>query len=358
MRHLFTLLSLWLLLLLLAAASEAVQYQIIDLGNAIEVSDINNSGDIAGSTDYSDFRAAMLRGSDLQDLGTLGGSMSQSTSINGNCEVAGISSQTGISDHAFLWRSGVMKDLGTLGGGYSESTDLNDATYVVGDSTTTEGACHAFLWHDGAMQDLGTLGGGYSEANGINNQGQVVGASYIASGNVSHAFIWQNGAMQDLGTLDNAEGSWSVACKINDSGQVVGTASYGSADHAVLWQNDTIEDLGTLGGRYSEAFDIDNAGDVVGDSEVIDSETGGVSSHAFVWSHGIMQDLGMLIGDTYNSQAVAINDQGQIIGCYSDADNVYHAVLWEPVPEPSSLAALGFGLLPLAGFVARRRRLL
>ncbi len=78
-----------------------------------------------------------------------------------------------------------------------------------------------------------------------------------------------------------------------------------SANAAVEY---TITDLGTLGGAYSGAGDINNAGQVVGESTI--SSTG--PAHAFLYSNGAMQDLGTLGGD--NSQAWAINDSGQVVG--------------------------------------------
>jgi len=69
-----------------------------------------------------------------------------------------------------------------------------------------------------------------------------------------------------------------------------------------------IVDLGTLGGDLSEAYGINNAGQVVGWSTRADG-----AGHGFLYSGGAMTDLGTLIGGSA-SYATGINDMGQVVG--------------------------------------------
>jgi probable HAF family extracellular repeat protein len=84
----------------------------------------------------------------------------------------------------------------------------------------------------------------------------------------------------------------------------------------------TVTDLGTLGGTSSEAFGINNLGEVVGDANL----PGDGVAHAFLYSGGVMHDLGTL-GGTFN-QAAAINDLGQVVGEAMIAGGAYHAFIY------------------------------
>src|SRR5438045_1202739 len=83
----------------------------------------------------------------------------------------------------------------------------------------------------------------------------------------------------------------------------------------------TTEDLGTLGGVSSTAKDINEHGQIVGQSQTAAGET-----HAFLITDGVMQDLGTL-GGTF-STADDINDDGQVAGRSSTASGEMRAVLW------------------------------
>jgi probable HAF family extracellular repeat protein len=94
-------------------------------------------------------------------------------------------------------------------------------------------------------------------------------------------------------------------------------------------------DLGTLGGTQSEAFGVNNLGQVVGWA-FVPSEV----EHAFLWTKaGGMRDLGTLGGAT--SRAYAINDNGQVVGSSATATGDIHAFLWTAVDGMQDIGTLG-----------------
>ena len=157
-----------------------------------------------------------------------------------------------------------------------------------------------------SITDLGNLTGGEnsSEAFAINSMGQVVGISEAASG--TRAFLWQDGVMTDLDVLSPGH-DYSIAHDINDAGDVVGQ----SDSRAFLYSGGIMTDLGTLGGDYGIADGINDSGHIVG----ISNDSNAVT-HAFRWSNGTMIDLDPQT-DGY-SRAYGINNLGQITGVIND----------------------------------------
>jgi len=216
---------------------------------------------LPGATQARAFR--WTKSSGLQDLGTLGGTGSTAFLINERGQIAGwsftnttVNSTTGFPTiDPFLWENGKMLDLGTLGGTVGQTNSLNNRGQVVGQSNIAgDATCHPFLWDKtGGMRDLGTLGGEGGLAIFINDAGEVVGktdvtgASGACDGSEPHrAFLWRNGVMTDLGTPDGDP--CSSALGINATGLIVGAGSNcESAVHAALWDNGgPAVDLNTL----------------------------------------------------------------------------------------------------------------
>ncbi len=331
------------------------EYTVIDLGtlpggSASQGRAINDSSQVVGICDSAtlgEMRAFLWENNTMQNLGTLGGLLTESLGMNNLGQVVGSSFTAGGANHAFLWESGAMTDLGTLGGDSSMAYGINDSGQIVGMSKTPTDVVnyYAFLWEAGKMINLGTLpGGAGSTASDINNVGQVVGSSDVP-GPESHACLWQGGTITDLGTLGGTQG-WANA--INEAGDVVGQSKdLNGHDHAFLWTpGGGMIDLGTFGGRYSSAHDINNYGQVVGSADMP-----GDNMRAFIYdSTNGMRDLNDLIPADSGwllSGAVGINDKGEICGTGENNGQTRAFLL-----TPSAPCCLPFGLLPMLFLIA------
>jgi probable HAF family extracellular repeat protein len=176
------------------------------------------------------------------------------------------------------------------------------------------------------VEDLGTLEGDTSSvAWAVNASGDAVGWSTGPTG--TRAFLHTDaGGMVALPGLPGRP--WTVARDINDAGVAVGSANAGGTDvgRAVLWNDGSVRDLSTLGnGSYSEAWGINNLGQVVGWSYT-NGGNGLTGVHGFVYSEA--EGLRDLTPDSDNGSALDINDAGQVTG-YKTALGGYHAFRWE-----------------------------
>jgi probable HAF family extracellular repeat protein len=215
--------------------------------------------------------------------------------------------------------------------GFSTASAINDVGQVVGHGAEDgKSETLAFAWSNefGLVPDLGSVYGRSCFATNINGKGVIVG--YVSTDNNSlRAFLLGQGQMFDLGMLASTEydESFSVATDINEEGHIVGYSHNNDNNlHAYLWTHETgMIDLGGLGSGRSYAYAINDAGTIVGWSQVDDSR----GYRAFTWRQetGMIEMPGKAILPTV---AYGLNEQGIICGAAATNEfaNVLQAVVW------------------------------
>ena len=206
--------------------------------------------------------------------------------------------------HAFLWSNGTMTDLGTLGGRNSRGNAINNLGEVVGTSNTATGSS-AFTDQGGAAMTAINTG----DPMAINDSGEIAGeGSFPVAGTpgdvFSQAFTYENGTTTVLGLLPGEGGIFTGASGINASGEVVGSGDNAASDERA-WEylNGVMTDIGTLGGPQASAAAINAGGQIVGFSQ-----TSTDANDGFLYAGGKMTDLGL------NVLPDAINVHGVIVG--------------------------------------------
>jgi probable HAF family extracellular repeat protein len=327
-----------------ASQSTAQTYTITDLGtlpgNSVsKASALNNAGESAGVSETPTAAiATMFSGGKATSISTLGSSVSLANAINSSGEIAGwnsFDSSATFDPQAFIYRNGSMQNINSplLFPSGTEASGINNSGEVVGTGYLTSSNFHAFLYSGGKMTDLGPPGAFQASAIAVNNSGQIIGGYYLTSG-ATGEFLITGGKMTTLPVPAGASGVSAFA--INDNGEIAGQLflSSGAPSHAAQLANGVWTDLGAFTGAVaSRATSINLSGKVVGTAFFPQTSyhPPKPGKHVpFIATASGLVNLNTLIlsGSGFTlTDAVGINDSGQILCDATNASGNEHAVL-------------------------------
>lgn len=295
---------------------------------------LNNAGHVAGSYVPPGFKtvyAFLYDGTVIHHLGLQTGQAGAVTALSNTGQVTGyiivydpnpLGGRPLSRHHACVWSHDRWEVMNIPHYRHCRPVGINnDQTMVI----QCDGSQVA-LYHGGEYHFLCHTEGDRMQARGVNAQGEVVGY-YRQAGSYGEAFLYDGTQIHTLGTLDLRSRNVSSARAINDHHIVVGSSGSAREMHAFRYDSHGMHDLGTLAGYNSEALAINNNGDIVGYA----SNGNRGEERALLWRQGELYDLNTLIDAPgwVLREASAINDTGQIVG-YGRCDDIPTMFLLNP----------------------------
>jgi probable HAF family extracellular repeat protein len=164
-------------------------------------------------------------------------------------------------------------------------------------------------------------GGVGTRTRGINNHGQIVG-SYNTEDGTRHALLIDKGKFIPLAPETILGTDYSDAYKINDRGDVVGWDCDDVTCHAfLLSKKGVLTLLDFPGATLTYGFDINESGTVAGVWDLFDSQGNFLYEGGFLWKDGNFTEVTFPgAGDT---AVTGINARGDFVGLWDDGPPNY-----------------------------------
>lgn len=256
--------------------------------------------------------------------------------INNSGQVVGSADFFG-QDQGFVYSGGAFTFIGdpSPASGGTEPWGINDVGQIVG----TDNNLGYFLYNGGVYSALGFW------PRSINNTGQMTG--WLGS----DAVLYSGGSYTVIGLPSALSSS---AYDVNNAGQIVGDSFFvGGIEAGFLYSGGSYIEINYPGANYTYPTGINDSGQIVGTYGYMGSS----QERGFLYSGGVftpIDDPSSTTGDTY---VYGINNSGQIDGNYIDNGQLVGFLATPvppPIPEPPTASLLGLGLV-LAGWRASQK---
>jgi uncharacterized membrane protein len=213
--------------------------------------------------------------------------------------------------------------------GYLSARALNNHDVVAAELNNPDGTLDGILWDPTNGLRVFTPAGDFAErgeVNSLNDAGKVVGAGWVhvPPHTPRHAFTWTE-STGIVDPLPDVQGDTQVR-DINALGQMVGWGNLEQGSRAVILQADGSVarlDASFCGTHDAQAYGLNDLGQVAGSCYATPN-----SLHAVVWAgprHG--RDIDGRADGKGISQAFEVNNAGQVVGFWSGGGPNGHA--WE-----------------------------
>jgi uncharacterized membrane protein len=157
-------------------------------------------------------------------------------------------------------------------------------------------------------------GGTLTTARGINNHGEIVGAYRIEP--PRHALLIKAGQFIPLAPTTILGTNFSEAFKINDRGDIVGRfLDDNNFSHGFLFSKGVLTTLDFPGASQTQALGINESGTVVGSWDLLDADGNLLAEHGFTWKNGAFTEVNF--PGSADTAVLGINARGDLVGSWN-----------------------------------------
>jgi probable HAF family extracellular repeat protein len=238
--------------------------------------------------------------------------------------------------HGFLLRNGTFTTIDVPGASFTSARAINARGDIAGRMQDAGGIDHAFLLHDGQFTQIDFPGAVSTIGRGINNAGDVTG-NYIDSSGTEIGFVFQDGKFRSVLADPCSSDVWSAM----DNGRVLLGDNCAGSDQALYgFLQDKKGKFRTISFPSGGSFPctgprwINERGEIAGLYAVANNSDecyGAEVIHGFLLRHG--RYIAFDVPRAVSSNPLALNDDGVIVGAYTDRNGVTHGFKAVPKDE-------------------------